>query len=144
MNALGAPFHVEFESGCLQFLPYRFDESGYILVARFLRGTEFLAYHVIHVVLKILQREIFEFAFQFIQAQLMCQRSIQIGSLLTHLMARLVVGVVLYLSHQSHSVGYHYEYHSHVLGKRQEQIAEVFALHHGILLIQFADAQQTM
>ena len=135
---------MEFESCRLKLLSYRFDESGYILVARLLGGIELLAYHVIHVMLEIFQRQVLKFAFQFIQSQLVRQRSIEIGRLLAHLKSCLVIGVVLYLSHQSHPVGNHDEYNPHVLGKGQKEIAEVFTFHHRVLLIQFADAQQTV
>ena len=46
--------------------------------------------------------------------------------------------------HQIHTVGNHYQDHPHVLSKRQQQVAEVLALHHRILLIELADAVETL
>ena len=144
VNTLGAALHVELESRSLQFLSDGFDESRDILVARLFCGVEFFAYHIIYVVLEIFQRQVLKFTFQFIQSQLVCQRCIEICRLLTHLVSRLVVGVVLYLTHQSHTVGDHDKYHSHVLGERQEEIAEILAFHHRVLLVELAYAQQAV
>ena len=144
VNALCASLHVKLQSGLFQLLVYRRYELFYISVAAFLCLVEFRLYHVVGVVLKIFQAQVFQLAFQLIQSQFVCQRGIQIACLLAHLHLCLSVCGVPYLPHQVHPVGNHYQYHPHVLGKRQQQVSEVFALYHRILLIQFLYASESV
>ena len=61
----------------------------------------------------------------------MGQRCVEVGGLFGSLVACLAVLGVANLAHQVHAVGYHDEYDAHVLGKGQEQVAEVLALRSG-------------
>ena len=74
---------------------------------------------VVGIVFEVFQRQVLQLALQLIQTQLVGQRSIEVGSLLRHLM--LGVGIVgfLDLSHQVYTVGNHNENNAHVLGKRE-------------------------
>ncbi len=51
---------------------------------------------------------------------------------------------MLCLSHDVHTIGNHDEYHTHILGKTQKQIAKVLALNDRVLLVEFLDFQQAM
>ena len=63
---------------------------------------------------------------------------------ITNLLLGIAIGYVTYLSHQVHAVGNHDKYHTHVLGKRQQQVAEILALDDRVLLVQFLNATQSM
>ena len=137
-------FHVEVQSGLGQFLFHRSYKPLYIRVACRLRGVQFLLDVVVGLGLQVLQRQVFQLAFQLVESQLVGQRRIEVGSLFGHLMlGRCIVGIPD-LSHQVHAVGYHDEDDPHVLGKREEQVAEVLALDDGVLLVQFLYAQQSV
>ena len=99
---------------------------------------------VVGIVLQVFQREVFQFAFQFVQTQFVGKGRIEIGSLLRHPSAVGVIIGVTYLPHQVHAAGNHDEYHPHVLGKGQQQVAEVLALYDRCLLIEFGNALQTV
>ena len=47
-------------------------------------------------------------------------------------------------THQVHTVGNHDQDYPHVLSKRQQQITEILALHHGILLVELMDTVETL
>ena len=66
------------------FLLDRFDEAVDIGIARSLRLVQFLADMIISLILQIFQRQILQLTLQFVEAKLVGQRSIEIGSLLTH------------------------------------------------------------
>ena len=74
----------------------------------------------------------------------MSQRCIQIGSLLRHFHLGFSILSVTDLTHQVDAIGNHNEDHTHILGKGQQKITEVLALHHRILLIELLDAVQAM
>ena len=59
-------------------------------------------------------------------------------------MTGFLVRRVTYLAHEVHTVGNHDEDDAHVLGKRQQKVAEVFALHHRVLRVEFLYALQAM
>ena len=66
----------------------------------------------------------------------MRQRSIEIFSLLAHFLLRFELLCVAYLTHQIHAVGNHDEDDAHVLGKGEEEVAEVLRLDDGILPVE--------
>ena len=67
----------------------------------------------------------------------MGQWCIEIGSLFAHLTFGFLVGSVANLSHEVHAVGNHDEDDAHVLGKRQQEVAEILAFDDGVLLVEF-------
>ena len=142
--ALRAPFHVKLKAGRLQLFLYRAYEAPYVSVAALLGGVKLLFYHVIGVVLKILEAQVLKLALQLIQTQLVSQRRVQIAGFLAHLRLRLNVLRVTYLAHQVHAVGNHYQYHAHVFGERQQQVAEVLALYHRVLLVKLLNLYQSV
>ena len=74
----------------------------------------------------------------------MRQGGIQISSLLRHLHLGLEILSIANLTHQVHTIGNHYQYHTHVLGKREQKITEVLTLNHWVLLIELLNAVQAM
>ena len=76
VNTFRSAFHVELEPVFLEFLLYRCDEAFYVFVAACLSLVELVFNHVICVMLKIFQAKIFQFTFQFIQTELVCERGI--------------------------------------------------------------------
>ena len=74
----------------------------------------------------------------------MSQRRIEVGSLLAHPATGLVVVRIAYLAHQTYAVGYHDQNDAHVLSKGEQQVTEVLALHHGVLLVEFLYALQAV
>ena len=143
VDALRTSLDVVLEPGSSQFLVYRVNERGDILVAGCLGGIELLLDVVVHVVLRVLEREVLQLRLQLVQAQLMRQRSIQVGRLVGHLQASLVVVAVLDLAHRVHAVGNHDKDYAHVLGKGEQQVAEVLRLDGRVLLIQACRAHQS-
>ena len=141
---LGAPLDVKRQASPCQLVADRLYEALDIAVTTLLRLGELVLDEVVGVVLQVLEREVLQFGFQLVETQFMSQRRIQVGRLLAHLTAQLVVRRVAYLPHQVHAVGNHDEYHAHILSKRQQQVAEVLALNNGILLVELLDAAQTM
>ena len=65
----------------------------------------------------------------------MGKRSIEVGRLLRHLEFCLLILSIAYLAHQVYAVGNHDEDDAHILGERQQQIAEVLALDCGVLIV---------
>ena len=120
MNTLGASFHVELQSGILQFLFYRADELLDILVACLLCGVQFLLDVIIGVVLQVFQRQVLQLAFQFIETQFVSQWRIEVGGFFADAVLGLLVVRVTYLAHQVHAIGNHDENHAHIFGKRQQ------------------------
>ena len=66
--ALGTSLYVEFQAQSFQFLLDRTNEIANIFVTRSLRFIKLLAYHIIGIMLQILQREVLQFALQLIQS----------------------------------------------------------------------------
>ena len=73
----------------------------------------------------------------------MCQWSIQVGRLVGYLQACCLILAVLDLAHRVHAVGNHDEDYAHVLGKGEQQVAEVLRLDGRVLLIQACRAHQS-
>ena len=104
--------------------------------------------------LQILQRQILELRLQLIEAQLVGQRGVEIGGLLAHDAAGLVVLGITDLAHHVDAVGNHDEDDAHVLGEGEQQVAEVLALlaHEvgalalgdGVVLIELLNAAQAV
>ena len=93
--------------------------------------------------LKVLQRQVLQLALQLVETQLVGQRGIEVAGLLAYLQLGLHVLRVADLPHQVHAVGNHDENHAHVLGERQQQVAEVLTLDDGVLLVEVLDAHQS-
>ena len=121
-------------------MTHRLNETFDVGIATLLRGIQLLANHVVGVVLKILQREVFEFALQLVETQLVGEGCKEIGCFLANAMLGVLVVGVANLSHEVHPVGYHDQDDTHVFGKRQQQIAEVLAFNDWTFLIEVADA----
>ena len=116
----------------------------YVGISLRLGFAELAPDHVICVVLQVFQRQVFQFALQLIQTQLVGQRGIQIGRLLCHLGAGGLVAALGNLAHHVHLTGYHQQHHAHVFGKGEQQVSEVLALHHRLLGIQVVGALQSV
>ena len=99
---------------------------------------------IVGVVLQILQRQVLQLALQLIETQLVGQGRIEVGGFFRHPFLGFRLVGVANLSHQVHTTGNHDEDDAHVLGKRQQQVAEVLALHHGVLLVELLNALQTV
>ena len=121
-------------------MTHRLNETFDVGIATLLRGIQLLANHVVGVVLKILQREVFEFALQLVETQLVGEGCKEVGRLFADAMLGVLVVGVANLPHQVHTVGNHDQDDTHVFGKRQQQIAEVLAFNDGTLLVEVADA----
>ena len=134
---------MELQSGILQLAADRFDESIDVAVAGCLGGVELILDVVVDFFLRIFQRQVLQLRFQLVQAQLVGQRGIQVSRLVGYLQAGFLVVRVLYLAHQVHTVGNHDENHAHILGKGEEQVAEVFRLDGGTLGIQLVYLHQS-
>ena len=139
---LRAALDVEVQSGSRQPFADGLDELLDVGVAALLRLAELLADHVVGFVLEVLQREVFEFGLQLVESQLVGQRGIEISGLAAHLHLVLRVCRVAYLPHEVHAVGNHDEDDAHILGKRQQEVAEVVALDDGVLIVELAYALQ--
>ena len=135
--ALGPSLHVELEACLLQLLVYRGNEAFYVCVAALFGGVKLLLYHVVGVVLEVFQAQVLKFALQFVQAQFVRQRGVQVAGLLADFGFSLDVLRVADLPHQVYAVGYHDKYDAHVLCERQQQVAKVLALDNGAFLVQF-------
>ena len=66
MYRLCASFHVKVQSGFLQFLRDWTDETADIGIAVLLCRTEFILDVVVGIVLQILERQVFQFAFHLV------------------------------------------------------------------------------
>ena len=144
VNRLRAAFHVERESGLCEPLLYGLDEAFDVGVAALLRGAQLFANHVVGIVLAVFQREVFELRFQLVETQLVSQWRIEKRRLLADALLGLFVVRVADLPHQVHALGNHDEDDAHVLGKREQQVAEILAFHHGRFHVQLADARQSV
>ena len=144
VDALGASLHVEFQARFDELFLDGLGEAGYICIAALLGGIEFLLYIIVGIVLQIFEAQVLELALEFVESQFMGQRCIQVSSLHRHLLLRFGVACTLDVAHEAHAVGYHDENHAHVFGHRYQQAAEVFALDGCTLLIQIADAQESV
>ena len=136
VNTLCPSLHVEVQSCLFQSLFYRLYELLDILVTTLLSLVEFTTYHVVCVVLQVLQRQVFQFTLQFIKTKLVSQWSIEVACLLANPLLCLLIQGVSYLSHQVHTVGNHDKNNPHVFGKRQQQISEVLAFYDGVLFVE--------
>ena len=92
--------------------------------------------------LGVFQREVLQLRLQLVQAQLVGQGGVEVCRLVGHAEARLVVLCILYLAHDVDAVGYHDEDDAHVLGKGQEQLAEVLRLDAGAFQVQILHADE--
>ena len=119
MDALRTAFDMTFDARRLHLLLDRTDECSDISVARSLGLIQFLANHIIGVVLHVFQRQVFQLALQLIETEFMGQRRIEIGRLLRHLLASFLIIRIANLTHQVQAVGNHDQHHPHILGKRQ-------------------------
>ena len=144
VDALGTPLDVEVQTGLGEALADGLDEALDVGVATLLGLAEFFLDMVVGVVLEVFERQVLQLTLQLIQTQLVGQGSIEIGSLLRHLMLGIGIVGVLDLAHQIDAVGNHDEDDAHVLGKRQKQVAEILGLDNGILLVEFLDALQSV
>ena len=144
VDGLRASFHVEFQACRLQFLLDRSYKRLDISITSSLRRIEFLADHIIGIMLHVLQRQILQFTFQFIESQLVSQRRVKVGSFLTN--RHLCLGIVRItdLAHQVHTIGNHDQDHPHILCKGKQQIAEVFTLDNRVFLIELLYTVQTV
>ena len=88
---------------------------------------------VVFVALGIFQGEVFELGFYAVETQPVGERRIEVGGFIGDVFAELGVGVVVDHAHEAQSVGNHDDNHAHVLGKSEQQVAEVVALY-GLLL----------
>ncbi len=143
VNALRAPLHVEFQSFVFQFLLDRSYEALDVFVAARLSLVELVFDHIIGVVLKIFQTEVFQFALQFVESEFMSERGVEIACLLADALFGLDVFRVADLSHQVNPVGYHNKDYAHVLGKGEEQVAEVFAFDNRVFLVKLLDVDES-
>ena len=141
---LGAPFHVKLQACLLQMFLHRSNETLDVGIAALLGGIELLLNHIVGIVLEIFQAQVFKLALQLIESELVGQRRIQIGSLLAHTVLCLGVGCVFDLPHKVHTVGNHNQNHTHILGEREQQVAEVLALNNRTLLVELVNALQTI
>ena len=114
---LGSSLDFKGESGVRHLLLNRLDERGDVLIARGLRFVELILYKVIGFLLGILEVQVFQFRLDFVQAQLVRQRSVEVRSLVGHTNAVFLVGVMLDEPHDVHTVGYHNKYHPHIFGE---------------------------
>ena len=128
--ALCSALHVKAQSSLFQPLLYGRYETFDIAVARLFGGVELIFNHVIGVVFQVFQAQVFQFALQLVQSQLVSEGCIQVTSLLCHLQSRLFVVGIAHLSHQINAVGNHDQYHTHVFGERDKQVSKILALHH--------------
>ena len=144
VDRLGAALNVTLDASGLNFLFYRLYEALDIGIASSLCSAKFLADMVVGIVLHILEREVFELALKLIETQLVGQRRIEISRLLRHLHLSLDILSIANLAHQVDTIGNHDENHTHILGKREQQIAEVLALDSRILIVELLDAIKAM
>ena len=74
----------------------------------------------------------------------MCQRSIQISSLVGYLYPVFLVSRILDLAHYIHTVGYHNQDHTHIFGKGEQKVTEILRLYCRALRIQFIRFHQSL
>lgn len=76
----------------------------------------------------ILQRHILKIALYLIQPEPMRQRGIQIISLVGYGLDRLLIGMMVDKPHQYEAIDNHDDYHTDILGKNQQQAAEILTI----------------
>ena len=143
MNRFGTSFDVELQSGFLYLLLDRVDKGGDILITGSLRFVELLLYIIVSFPLCIFQRQVFQFRFQLVKSQLVCQRSIQISCFVRHLYPVFFVACILDLAHHVHTVCNHDQNDAHIFGKREQEIAEVFRFNRRTFGVQFVCFHQS-
>ena len=144
MNRLGSPLDVELQSCFRHLLLDRLDKSSDILVAGSLRLIQLILDKIIRFLLRIFERQIFQFRFQLIQSQLVRQRSIQICSFVRHFDPVPLVARIFDFAHHVHAVRNHYQDYTHILRERKQQITEVFRLDSRTLRIQLVRFHQSL
>ena len=144
VNGLRAPLHVVLQSRSLKFLIYGTNEPFDISIAAFLCGVELLFNMVVCIVLQVLERQVFEFALQFVESELVSQRSIEVRRFCGHPPPGFVVLRLLNITHDAHARSDDNKYDAHILCEGEQQLAEVLVLHNRILFIKLADARQSM
>ena len=135
MNRLCASFDVKVETGLLQFLTDRLDKIGDIGIALRLRLVQLVLDMVIGIVLQIFERKVFQFTFQLVEAQLVCERCIEIDGLQADLVLQFRVLHVTYLPHEVDPVCNHNKDDTHIFSKGEQEVAEVFCLYHRLFLV---------
>ena len=144
MNRLGTPLDVELQSRFRHLPLDRFDKSSDILVAGRLRLIQLILDKIIRFLLRIFERQIFQFRFQLIQSQLVRQRSIQICSFVRHFDPVPLVARIFDFAHHVHAVRNHYQDYTHILRERKQQITEVFRLDSRTLRIKLVCFHQSL
>ena len=144
VDGLGASLHVELQSGILQFLLNRLDESGNVSVTGSLRFVQLILDMIIYILLHVFQGEVFQFRLQFVETQFVSEWSIQISGFVRHLLACVVVRRILDLTHQVHTVGNHNQDDTHIFGKRKQKVAEVLRFDGRTLGIELVDFHQSL
>ena len=142
VDAFCASFHVELQSGFAQLFLNGVNEVGNVGVATSFRFVQLFLDMVVGIVFQIFETQVLQFAFQLVQTQFVSQRSIKICRFHGHLALCFHLWRVFDLAHGVHSVCQHDENHAHVFSKRNQQAAEIFALHSGTLLVKVANAQK--
>ena len=144
MYALGASLDVEMEASLLEFLLDGAYEGGNVAVAGLFGGIQFLLDVVVHLLFGVLEREVFQFGLQLVQAQFVGKRSIEVSRFVGYAKATFLVVHVANLTHEVHTVGNHDEDDAHVFGKGEEEVSEVLALDGRTLLVELVDAHQSV
>ena len=144
VDALRPALHVETEAKGFQLLLDRTDEALDVGVAGALRGVEFFLDHVVGIVLKVFQAQVFQLALQLVKAEFVGKGGVEVRGFFRHTALFFHMLGVADLAHQVHALGYHDEYHAHVLGEGDEKVAEILALHGWTLHIELLDALQTV
>ena len=114
MDTLGSSLHVIFQSGSIEFLLDRLDEAGDIGIARSLGSVQLVLYHIVGIVLEILQTQVFQLALQLVETQLVGEWGIEVAGFLAHLVLCLLLFGITDLSHHVHAVGNHDEDYAHI------------------------------
>ena len=104
-----------FQTGSIELLLDWLDEAGDIGIARSLGGVQFVLYHIVGIVLEILQTEVFQFALQLVESQFVGEWGIEVACLFTYFMLCLFLFGITNLSHHVHAVGNHDEDDAHIL-----------------------------
>ena len=122
-------FDMIFQSGIFQCIVYWLYERFYVLVTRLFRLVKTSLYIIVGIMLKVFQWQIFEFAFQLIQSELMGEGGIQVAGFFCHLVLCFNVFCVADLSHDAYTVCNHYKDYAHIFGKCKKQVPEVLAFY---------------
>ena len=144
MDALRAAFHMVVQTCSLEFLVERFQETLDIGIAAAFRLVELLFDMIVGIMLEVFEAEVLQLALELIEAELMSQRRIEISSFHRDFLLCLDVLRVFDLTHHADAIGNHDEDDAHVLGKGDEQAAEVLASHGSALRVELADAHQAV